>query len=106
MRWTPYPKLMPVSEPPPSEMNDGAVDRRVAAEFASTDAAPARAELARIDGSPMASALRLRHAVLTLAGGDLGRLRHYAAAARADCRDVIYWAYWPDESTASRPGVA
>ena len=34
---------------------------------------------------------RVRHAMLTGAGGDLRELRILAAAARKDYRDVLYW---------------
>lgn len=38
---------------------------------------------------------RVRRAILTLAGGDLSRLRHFADRAHEDFRDVLMWAEYP-----------
>ncbi len=35
---------------------------------------------------------RVQLAVLDLCAGDLGRLRHYVAAAKEDYGDVLFWA--------------
>ena len=45
---------------------------------------------------------RVLRAILTLSAGDLSRLRHNVEAARADPRDVLFWAEYPrDSDTAS-----
>jgi hypothetical protein len=49
------------------------------------------------DRPPGASDERVLLAVLHLADRDLMRLAHYASAARADFRDVIFWASTPRE---------
>jgi hypothetical protein len=38
---------------------------------------------------------RVLAAVIALAEGDLGRLRHFSEAAQSDFRDVLYWAEGP-----------
>lgn len=39
---------------------------------------------------------RVCRAIVSLSGGDLDRLRHFVAAAKADYRDVLFWAETPD----------
>lgn len=38
---------------------------------------------------------RVQLAILTLAKGDLGKLRHFTDAAKKDYRDVLMWAEYP-----------
>lgn len=46
---------------------------------------------------------RVLLAVIGLADGDTGRLEYFAAASRADWRDVLYWWEAPEEAArASR----
>jgi hypothetical protein len=45
---------------------------------------------------------RVRRAVLTLADGDIGRLRHFIDVAQQDYRDVLYWAEYPREPLEPR----
>lgn len=44
--------------------------------------------------------VRVRLAVLKLAGGDLKRLRHWVRAAKADYRDALAYAEYPGEMRA------
>lgn len=48
------------------------------------------------DGAPYE---RVLLAVLDLAGQDTERVRHFAAAATRDWRDVVYWAEHPRDSS-------
>lgn len=41
---------------------------------------------------------RVRRAILTLAQGDLERVREFTEAARRDYRDVLMWAEYPEAS--------
>jgi hypothetical protein len=45
---------------------------------------------------------RVLLAVLALSEGDLERLQHYADAAEADYRDVLYWAETPRQPDEPR----
>jgi len=38
---------------------------------------------------------RVQRAILTLSGGDVGKLSHNVAVALQDYRDVLYWAEYP-----------
>jgi len=38
---------------------------------------------------------RVQRAMLTLSGGDVGKLSHNVAVALQDYRDVLYWAEYP-----------
>lgn len=38
---------------------------------------------------------RVQRAILTLSGGDVGKLAHNVAVALQDYRDVLYWAEYP-----------
>ena len=40
----------------------------------------------------------VRRAMLTLSGGNLGRLGYYLAAAQHRYQDVLYWAKHPDQA--------
>jgi len=40
---------------------------------------------------------RVRLACLLLSGGDVAGLRHFIAQAKADSRDVLYWAFEYDD---------
>lgn len=39
---------------------------------------------------------RVQRAIISLSEGDLDRLRHFVAAAKADYRDVLFWAENPE----------
>jgi hypothetical protein len=39
---------------------------------------------------------RVCRAIVSLSAGDLDRLRHFVAGAKADYRDVLFWAETPD----------
>ena len=39
---------------------------------------------------------RVRRAIVSLSEGNLDRLRHFIAVAKADYRDVLFWAETPD----------
>jgi hypothetical protein len=38
---------------------------------------------------------RVQRAILTLSGGDVGKLSHNVEVALQDYRDVLYWAEYP-----------
>ena len=70
------------------------VKARLRADFSEDEIEAAQAVLAQCD--PIPESLRVQFAVLVLAKGDLVMLRHYAEQAAADYRDVLYWAFYPD----------
>ena len=41
---------------------------------------------------------RVQRAILTLSGGDVGKLSHNVAVALQDYRDVLYWAEYPSSA--------
>jgi hypothetical protein len=47
-------------------------------------------------GEPFAERVRL--ACVLLSAGDPAKLRHFIAQARADTRDVLYWAFYYDDA--------
>lgn len=75
-----------------------AVAARLAADYPGSEKEAGEALLRSLgDRQPQANDERVLLAVLQLADCDLVRLAHYAAAARADFRDVIFWASTPRE---------
>ena len=51
---------------------------------------------------------RVQRAILMLAKGDLGKLRHFTDAAKKDYRDVLMWAEYPptpEQAAADRAAV-
>jgi hypothetical protein len=68
------------------------------ADYSGADRDAAAALLPREDELPLQPPYeRVLLAILTLARGDLGRLRHYADSARSDWRDVLYWTENPPD---------
>lgn len=85
-------------EPPVTEWNDASIRQRVQSEYTASDVAAVMAELARFAGDSEAGRTRIQHAALTLAQCDLKKLRHFIDRAIMDFRDVIFWAYSPEEA--------
>jgi hypothetical protein len=73
------------------------VKARLRADFSQRELGAAVAVIARCDRLP--ESLRVQLAVLELAKGDLAMLRHYAEQAAIDYRDVLYWAFYPDNGS-------
>ena len=90
------------AEPPASQMNLAAVNARIRSEYSVAEEAMALSELARYKGDSQPEQARIHHAILTLAAGDLNQLRHFVDRALIDFRDVIFWAYNPEEATLTR----
>lgn len=67
------------------------IEARVAADFASADRGEALGLLELLK-TELGCHSRVLRCVLFLARGDLSCLARYADTARADWRDVIYWA--------------
>lgn len=70
---------------------------RLRADFSERELVAAEAVIARCDR--LRESLRVQFAVLELAKGDLAMLRHYAEQAAIDYRDVLYWAFYPDNGS-------
>jgi hypothetical protein len=73
------------------------VRRALAVGFSEADRPAALAALRRYCGPETP---RVHRAVLVLSGGKLADLEAMVVAANADYRDVLYWAEYPEESTA------
>ena len=68
------------------------VVQRVARDFPVEQREEVLATLDRYPGDTPAGRARVQLAVLTVAAGDLQKVREYVAHANIDFRDVLYWA--------------
>jgi hypothetical protein len=75
------------------------LERELAERFAPAEHRPARVMLSQYGMSPHEHDVEhVRHAMLVLSGGNLGRLGYYLAAAQRRYQDVLYWAKHPDQA--------
>jgi hypothetical protein len=81
----------------------GSVEARIRTDYNGADREAAAALLPREDELPLRPPYeQVLLAILTLARGDLGSLRHYADSARSDWRDVLLWAARPPDPDEPR----
>jgi hypothetical protein len=75
------------------------LERELTELFAPADRRQAHVMLTQYGMSPHERDVEhVRRALLTLSGGNLGRLGHYLAAAQHKYQDVLYWAKHPDQA--------
>jgi hypothetical protein len=76
-----------------------ALERALAERFAPADRRQAHVMLTQYGMSRHERDVEhVRRALLSLSGGDLGRLGYYLAAAQHRYQDVLYWAKHPDQA--------
>jgi hypothetical protein len=77
----------------------GRLERELAERFAPADRRTAHVILMQYGVSPHERDVEhVRQAMLTLSGGQVGRLAYFLAAAQHRYQDVLFWAKHPDQA--------
>jgi hypothetical protein len=75
------------------------IERELATAFAPSDHRTAHMMLTQYGLSPHERDVdHVRHALISLSGGNIGLLGYYLAAAQHNYKDVLYWAKHPEQA--------